>query len=142
MLCPSVLQISFRQKPVSRFLVLWTLPDKIRHSEITEIQVATSVIFGDGVYVLHDRLDHSWWYYHAAFVVEQDVVVSVAVVGSGDLAHRVERSGNVSDVPAAADDTVGALDVGDAFTELFDNLATSDREVLARCVGRDLDTSW
>ena len=131
MLCPSVLQISFRQKPVSRFLVLWTLPDKIRHSEITEIQVAISVMFGDCVYVLHDRLDHSWWYHHTTFVVEEDVVVSVAIVGSSDLAHRVERSGNISDVPAASNDSVGALDVCDALPKLLDDLAASAREVFA-----------
>ena len=131
MLCPSVLQIAFRQNPVSRFLVLWTLPDKIRHSEITEIQVAVSVIFGDGVYVLHDSFDHSWWYHHTTFVVKQDVVVSVAVVGSGDLAHRMERPGNISDVPAASNDSVGALDVCVALPKLLDDLAASAREVFA-----------
>ena len=142
MVCPSVLQISFRQKPVSRFLVLWTLPDKIRHSEITEIQVAISVVFGDGIYVLHDSLDHSWWYHNTTLVVEEDVVISVAVVGPGDLAHGVERSGNISEVPAATDRAVSALNVGDTLTELLDNLATCAREMLTRRVGCDLDPGW
>ena len=84
----------------------------------------------------------TWWYHHTTLVVEEDVVISVAIVGPSDLAHGVERSGNISDVPAATDGAVGALNVSDALTKLLDNLATCAREVLTRRVGCDLDAGW
>ena len=84
----AVLQIEI-QGPVSPRLLVLTLPDKIRHGEITEIQVAVSVIFGDRTDLSHDCVDNARRNHIATPVIEQNILVACAVVWARDLADGV-----------------------------------------------------
>ena len=55
----SVLQILRRWIPVARYLAALTLPDKIRHGKLTQIQVAVSVILGDRGDMSHEGLHNA-----------------------------------------------------------------------------------
>ena len=77
--------------PVSRRLGILILPDKIRHREVTEVEVTVTVILGNDIDVLHKRIQHARRDNNATFVVEEDVVRPIAIVWACDLAHRVQR---------------------------------------------------
>ena len=73
--------------PVARYLAALTWPDQIRHGKVTQIEVAVTMVFGDGFDMLSDRLDDTRRYHDAPSVVKQDVVVAIALVSACDLAH-------------------------------------------------------
>ena len=60
-------------------------------------------------------------YYHTPFVVEQDVVVPIALVRPSDLADRVQGPRDVCDVPTAVDLAVFSLETRDALPVLLDH---------------------
>jgi hypothetical protein len=119
----AVLQIEI-QGPVSPRLLVLTLPDKIRHGEITEIQVAISVIPGDRTDLFHDCIDDARRNDEASFVVKQHILISVSIVWASDLADGVQWARDVCNVPSATHLTMLPFKGGHALAELLDNFSS------------------
>ena len=81
-----VLQIFHRWVADYRHLRVLTLPDKIRHREITEVEISVSLILSNRVDVCHYGLQDARWNDDASFIVEEYIVLSIAVVWSCELA--------------------------------------------------------
>ena len=82
-----VLQICLHQVPVSRCLGILILPDKIRHREVTEIEVTIAVVFGNDTDVIHESIQHAGRDNNTTLVVEADVMGPITIVRARDLAH-------------------------------------------------------
>ena len=66
----AVLQIQHRWGPEAGCLAVLTLPDKTRHGEITEIQVATPVVFSDKSDLLQNCINYTSCDHYATLIVE------------------------------------------------------------------------
>ena len=119
----AVLQIEI-QGPVSPRLLVLTLPDKIRHGEITEIQVAIPVILSDRTDLSHDGINDARRNHEAPLVVKQHVLISVALVRTSDLADGVQWASDVCNVPSATHLTMLPFKGGHALAELLDHFSS------------------
>ncbi len=126
----------------SRGLRGLTPPSKTRHRHISNIQSAFAGVLSDGLDALHNLFDNSRGHDYAALVVEQDVVLPRALVGTSDHRDRVQWPGDISDLPSAADIAVLTEHLREATPVLLDRFAASAWEVLAAGVGHDLDAVW
>ena len=96
-----------------------TLPGKIRHLEFSQVEVALSEVFGNGLDVLEYRVDDAGRHHDAFLVVEEYVVVAVAFLRSCDLAHSMQRPGYVRQIPAELDTAMLAAQEGRTFAISF-----------------------
>ena len=127
----AVLQISHCLGPGARSLAVLTRPDKIRHRKVTEIQITVSVVLSDWVNVFHHCLYETWRYNHAPPIIEEDVVVTFALVWPSNLTHRMQGPCDVGNVPSAPYLAVHTLNVSQAPPRFFDYLAAGSGEMLA-----------
>ena len=108
----SVLQIPHGLGPGARILAGLTRPDKIRHGEIAEVEIAVPVVLSDGLNVLHHGLYDAGRDDDAPSVVEQHICITIAIVSSCDLTHRMQGPCDICNVPPARDLAVDTFNVG------------------------------
>ena len=94
--------------PGSSGSLCWTLPDKIRQGEVSNIQPTFSVVSSHRLDLPHHGFDHTWRDNNTYLVIKQDILVAVPVAWSRDLADGVQRTRYVCKTPSAIYLAVGA----------------------------------
>ena len=128
--------------PALLSLVVLTRPDKIRHSEIAEIEIAVSSVLSNGLADLfHNGLKDSWRHNDASLVIEQHVHVAISVGRPSHLAHGMQWASHFGNVPSATNSAMSPFNAGYTLAVLLNHLAACAGEVFAGVVRFNLYTA-